>query len=306
MDLNKLQTFYVVALRGGYQQASEVLGVYYTAISRQIKSLENELGCALVKKYNRGVTLTPEGQQLFSFAAKFLKEAKFVEENLKNTSQEQKRGIKILTTQGLAAVDLARSIANFAHLYLDTYIEISTATKFPTSGNYIFDAYVGPINFKAEGFVYHLLTEFEFSLYASPEYLKKYGHPKNPLDLKHHRLIGFAVGENRPFSEPDQLLQLGSEEKYRVFHISIDSSIGEIILADSGLGIASIYDNHPFLEKTSLVRLFPKAEPLKVQTYFMCHEALDSQPIFQHLLRVLKEDFARFKKVSSWQKKRQK
>ena len=300
MDLNKLQTFYVVALRGGYQQASEVLGVYYTAISRQIKSLEKELGCALVKKYNRGVTLTPEGQQLFAFAAKFLKEAKFVEEKLKNVAQEQKKSIKILTTQGLAATSLSRSIANFAHLYPNTYLEISTAIKFTSAADYTFDVYVGPINFKEEGFIYHPLGEFNFSLYASPSYLKKYGHPKNPSDLSHHRIIAFGIGEYRPFSETNQLLQIGSDDTYRIPNISIDSSIGEIILVEAGLGVASICDNDPFLETRSLIKIFPDMKPLKVEAYCMCHEVLDSQPIFQHLLSILKEDFLKFKKVSPW------
>ncbi len=300
LDLNKLQTFYIVALKGGYQQASEVLGIYYTAISRQVKSLEKELGCALVKKYNRGVTLTPEGQELFSFAAKFLKEAKLVTDNLKNKSQEQKKSIKILTTQGLAAADLPRSVANFAHLYPETYIELSTASNFVSSADYTFDVYVAPINFKEEGFVYHLLTEFNFSLYASPDYLKKYGYPKSLSDLNNHRLIGFAVGENRPFSETNQLMQLESSDKYRIPYISVDSSIGEIILTDSGVGIASICDDHPFLKTTSLIRIFPDMEPLKIKVYYVCHEHLDSQPIFQHLLHILKEDFSKFRKISPW------
>ncbi len=60
------KTFYYVAKYGSISKAADVLMYNQPNITRSIKKLENELGCTLFVRSNRGVTLTPEGEKLFS------------------------------------------------------------------------------------------------------------------------------------------------------------------------------------------------------------------------------------------------
>lgn len=64
--LNALRTFTVAAQRLNFRQASEDLLVSPSAISHQIKWLEEYLGCKLFLRKNRNVELTEEGRFLFS------------------------------------------------------------------------------------------------------------------------------------------------------------------------------------------------------------------------------------------------
>jgi DNA-binding transcriptional LysR family regulator len=64
MDLRQLEMFKTVAEMGGFTRASEKLHVSHSAISRQIKLLEEELGRSLFIRANKRVALTPEGREL--------------------------------------------------------------------------------------------------------------------------------------------------------------------------------------------------------------------------------------------------
>ena len=56
--------FYAVAQCRSFTRAAEVLKNNQPNITRCMKNLEQELGCKLFHRSNKGITLTPEGQRL--------------------------------------------------------------------------------------------------------------------------------------------------------------------------------------------------------------------------------------------------
>ena len=63
-SLTGLNTFDACARHGSLTQAAAELGVTLGAVSRQIKSLETDLGLAVFKRHHRGVELTKAGLEL--------------------------------------------------------------------------------------------------------------------------------------------------------------------------------------------------------------------------------------------------
>ena len=61
--------FYFVAKHQSFTRAAAILMNNEPNISRAIKNLEHALGCTLFIRSNRGVTLTPEGQKLYTRVA---------------------------------------------------------------------------------------------------------------------------------------------------------------------------------------------------------------------------------------------
>lgn len=57
-----LYYFWVVAKEGGMARAAERLGMAVQTVSAQVRELERELGCVLLKPAGRGVALTDAGQ----------------------------------------------------------------------------------------------------------------------------------------------------------------------------------------------------------------------------------------------------
>src|SRR5512147_2541568 len=60
--LGALEVFEAAGRLGSFQDAAAVLHVTPSAVSRQIKSLEDELGVLLFHRLHRGVRLTDEGR----------------------------------------------------------------------------------------------------------------------------------------------------------------------------------------------------------------------------------------------------
>ena len=66
INYNAYRIFYYVAKYGNFTQAATVLMNSQSNLTRTIKNMENELGCRLFVRSNRGVSLTPEGERLYA------------------------------------------------------------------------------------------------------------------------------------------------------------------------------------------------------------------------------------------------
>ena len=65
-NLSSYRIFYVVAEKGNISKAAKELYISQPAISKSIQKLEDNLGVRLFDRSSRGVTLTPEGELLYT------------------------------------------------------------------------------------------------------------------------------------------------------------------------------------------------------------------------------------------------
>ena len=72
LDIAALRSFLTVAETGGVTRASSQLNLTQSAVSLQIKRLEDTFGCTLFERSGRGVTLTSQGEQLIGYARRVL------------------------------------------------------------------------------------------------------------------------------------------------------------------------------------------------------------------------------------------
>ena len=72
LDMTALRSFAAVAETGGVTKASGFLHLTQSAVSMQIKRLEEALGLTLLDRSGRGVTLTASGEQLLGYARRMV------------------------------------------------------------------------------------------------------------------------------------------------------------------------------------------------------------------------------------------
>ena len=72
LDLGTLRSFVSIAESGSMTRAAGRLFMTQSAISMQIKRLENSLGFAVFERSSQGMMPTSEGEQLLSFANQML------------------------------------------------------------------------------------------------------------------------------------------------------------------------------------------------------------------------------------------
>lgn len=80
MELRQLKYFVGIADTGNFSDTSKLLFISQSALSQQIKSLEEELGTRLFTRSTHSVVLTESGQQLLPLARRVLHDVKDCEE----------------------------------------------------------------------------------------------------------------------------------------------------------------------------------------------------------------------------------
>lgn len=73
LDLTALRSFVTVAEAGGVTRAAGLLNLTQSAVSMQLKRLEENLGRALLDRSGRGVSLTADGEQLLGYARRMMR-----------------------------------------------------------------------------------------------------------------------------------------------------------------------------------------------------------------------------------------
>ncbi len=124
MELRHLRYFVAVVEYGGFSHAARRLYVAQSAISEQIKDLEDEVGVALLHRNRRQVTPTPEGEAFLREAKKVLAAA----DNAIETAQRSKRGeigsLSIGFFTGGAGAFFPRLIREFRHSHPDVRVSL--------------------------------------------------------------------------------------------------------------------------------------------------------------------------------------
>ena len=72
LDLTALRSLVAVADTGGVTKAAGLLHLTQSAVSMQLKRLEESLDAPLLYRTGRGIALTAQGEQLLSYARRML------------------------------------------------------------------------------------------------------------------------------------------------------------------------------------------------------------------------------------------
>ena len=86
VDWEYYKIFYYVAKYQNFTKAARVLGNNQPNITHSMNRLESQLNCVLFIRSNRGVTLTPEGELLYSRIASAAVQIQDAEEELSASS----------------------------------------------------------------------------------------------------------------------------------------------------------------------------------------------------------------------------
>lgn len=126
LDLRSLEIFRTVAVEGSVTKAAVKLHRVQSNISTRIKQLERRLQKDLFLRQNRGLTLTPDGRLLLSYAERLLQLSMEASEAL---NEGKPSGVfRIGTMESTAAARLPEILSRYHQLYPDVQIELETDT----------------------------------------------------------------------------------------------------------------------------------------------------------------------------------
>lgn len=128
MDLRQLRYFVAVAEEANISRAAKKIFLTQSALSRQIKALEDEIGQCLLERQAHSIRLTPVGEALLQEARDLLQHAQQMLERVRSAG----RGVRLRVgyAPSLATGILPTAVANFTQAHPNARVELcDLATK---------------------------------------------------------------------------------------------------------------------------------------------------------------------------------
>lgn len=117
ITIEQIQYFLAIKEFNGFSNAANELCISQSSLSKQIKSLENELDTKLFERTSRVIKLTPAGEDFFMYAQKFLDDYNNIFTKMKKHSLSNKNKLNIGTIAVLTQYGLTSTLAKFKSKY---------------------------------------------------------------------------------------------------------------------------------------------------------------------------------------------
>lgn len=113
MNLEQLRGFVEIARVGRFTQAADALHLAQPSLSRQIASLEQDLGAPLFTRTPAGATLTPAGESLLPWARRMLSDAASARRELGELAGLERGRVRLGATPTLCISLVAETLSDF-------------------------------------------------------------------------------------------------------------------------------------------------------------------------------------------------
>jgi DNA-binding transcriptional LysR family regulator len=295
MNWDKLRVFHAVAEAGSFTHAGDALNLSQSAVSRQISALEESLNVFLFHRHARGLILTEQGEILFHEAHDVFNKLELVQQRISDTKHSPEGPLKITTTVAFGSVWLTARMAEFLKLYpgIDVSLVLSDVDLDLSMREADVAIRMSP-PIQSDLIQRHLMN-MPYKNFASPDYLKRHGIPKESSDLDQHKLIVYGEDANPPIKKVNWLLEvdLKKNQAPRPAALRVNSIYGIFRAVEGGLGIGALPD-YMQRESSQLVEVLPEMEGHYIDAYFVYPEELKNMKriaVFRdYLIRRISED----------------
>ncbi|HET9902709.1 MAG TPA: LysR family transcriptional regulator [Xanthobacteraceae bacterium] len=276
MDWDKLKVFHAAAEAGSFTHAGEQLGLSQSAVSRQVSALEQELSAPLFHRHARGLILTEQGDLLFRTAHEVLMKLEAVRAKLSDSRSKPNGELRVNTSPGLGINWLTPRLGEFLDLYPDVRISLITGDEELDLSMREADVAIRLRPPTQPDLIQRKLFSVHFHAYASPEYLKRFGTPRQPEDLDTHRLIVLGGQTPNYLQNVRWLLAAGrADREPRAPWLTINNILGVLRACQRGVGVAMLPD-YVVEENGGVVQLFSDGEGFSFDAFFVYPEELKS------------------------------
>ena len=256
MDWDKLRIFHAVASAGSFTHAGQTLGLSQSAVSRQISALEEEISTPLFQRHARGLTMTDEGELLFTAVTDVLGRLAAAEEALKNVHDAPRGALKITASHGIGAYWLLPRLGQFLAQYPEVEVHLVMDDKKLDLAQREADLAIRMRAPVQADLIQRKLFTVHYHMYAAKSYLKDHPAPRTLEEIAEHSIIVYgetAVPEIRDINWLLEAFKKNAKPGSTGKIIRINNITGILQATEAGLGIGVVPDfvaaEHPKLER---------------------------------------------------------
>jgi DNA-binding transcriptional LysR family regulator len=189
MDWDKLRIFHAVADAGSLTHAGEVLHLSQSAVSRQIRALEESLNTTLFRRHARGLLLTEQGELLFDATRTMTKRLDATAARIRDSEDDVVGELRVTTTIGFGTLWLAPRLPRLFDRYPKLKIDLMLEERLLDLTMREADVAIRMKEPSQADLIRRRLMQTQIRFYATRAYLEKAGTPTSTDELGEHRLI---------------------------------------------------------------------------------------------------------------------
>lgn len=128
MLFRQMKYFIAVVEARSFTEASYALEISQSAVSQQIKALEEDLGVPLLVRKNRTFSLTPAGEYFYRHGKELLQEIEAFQKETRRLGEDQELQLRLGYLNNYCGSELYETIAAFSAQYPEVTIHIFNGT----------------------------------------------------------------------------------------------------------------------------------------------------------------------------------
>jgi len=271
MDWDKLRVFHAVADAGSLTHAGEQLNLNQSAISRQIRGLEEQLQSTLFHRHARGLLLTEQGELLYEATRAMSKRLNAAAARIRDSKDEVYGDLRVTTTTGFGTLWLAPRLHRLFDAHPDLSVNLILTESVLDLPMRDADVAIRMSSPQQADLIRRPLMRVIMRLYASQDYIDATDMPQSVEELASRRVISFSPNAPQPHEAADWLKQ--HIHPQRQTHLMINSYFGVLKAAINGLGVAALPD-YITRDYPKLANIVPEQSSPPIPVYFVYPEEL--------------------------------
>ena len=256
--ISRVGIFLEVAKYESFAGAARALGLTGPAISKQVQSLEDQLGVKLLNRTTRHVSLTEEGAIYFDKARKALDDLNEAEQQIQEQKAYPTGKLKVNAPMSFGTQFLTRPIAAFAEQYPEVELEVDFDDRWADVVVEGFDVVIRIGTLQDSNLIARKLAPCPIILCAGKKLVKKYGLPESIEQISDYPGIIYnrhtQKEEWRYRSNNDVI---ATQTLKRSFSANTAEMQLEACLSGLGIALLPAFCADAYIKSGELIALFP-------------------------------------------------
>lgn len=271
MDWDKLRIFHAVADAGSLTHAGDTLHLSQSAVSRQIRALEEGLNTTLFHRHARGLILTEQGELLFDATKHMTKRLDAAAARIRDSEEEVFGELRVTTTIGFGSLWLAPRLPALYEKYPDLKIDLMLEERLLDLPMREADVAIRMKEPSQADLIRRRLMTINMRLYASPTYLAEHGMPETTDDLSKHRIISQNTTSAQVSAGALLVRELMAYPVGSTLTVNNYFGVLQAVINHLGIGVLPDYLTQDFPQ---LVRVLPDIQSAEVPVFLAYPEEL--------------------------------
>ncbi|MGL4448020.1 MAG: LysR family transcriptional regulator [Shewanella sp.] len=262
VSLLEIKLFLMTSQFGNFSEVARRQDMTPSSVSRKMVQLEEKVGTKLLHRHTRSISLTDEGVAFNKHCTDIINQYERVVEHIEQRANTPRGTVKISVPVAFGRLHIAPYLPELLESYPLLKVEIQQTDAFVDPAAESIDLMIRIGVLKDSSLRVKRFTDQRYVMAASPRYLKSYGIPCKPEELKQHNCLVFkgTNGLQRWFVGKEKL------EPYEVSG-SLFSNNAETLVASAmgGSGIV-VFPTWLIGEELKSGKLVPILDDYRVST----------------------------------------